>query len=113
MIIELYIFFWVIAFALMILSFAFNALKYEFILLPFVSMALFFILGINSYDIERQYCDGFFNATSAVWNCHDTQTLEVWTGYLAYGFGLVMLAFAIYNAINEPAAFIDNQRGFK
>jgi hypothetical protein len=94
MLIEIYMLFWVVGLSTMLMSFIFRVKRYEFILLPFLSMAFFFFLGIVSYDITRPYCE-----YSTAWTCYSYSSSEPAVGFLAYGLGMVMLIYSIYNSV--------------
>jgi hypothetical protein len=94
MIIEIYILFWVIALFTMLMSFVFRVKKYTTMLLPFISMSFFFFLGITSYNITIPFC-----SYSSEWSCYSYSSSEPFVGYLAYGLGMIMLMYAIYNSI--------------
>jgi hypothetical protein len=99
MIVELYLVFWVLAVSTAAASLFFKTDRGEILALPFISFLFFSILAVSSYDITRVYCD--MNATST-WSCYVAHSQEMYTGYLAGGLGLLILAIGIYFAITEP-----------
>lgn len=67
------------------------------IFLPLLASAMFFFVGISSFNIEIPTC--MANETQS-WSCYDyTHTSDWPTSYLFYGLGLISIAYAIISAL--------------
>ena len=100
---EIYLFLWSIGIIFSILSLCLKA-KRVGLLFPFLSAFFFFFAGINSYSIEKTFCE--LN-TADSWTCYTVLKIDPGMGWLGVGLGMVMLIFAIVNAVTIPAEMIE------
>jgi hypothetical protein len=82
-----------LAFALVVLSFT-RGETFIYELFPLLAMALFFILGTTSYNIEIPTCE-VLNATLNEWGCYVYRYNDSGMATLFYGLGLFMLAYSV------------------
>lgn len=71
----------------------------DMLLLAWIPVLIFLLLGITSFNIEYQYCD--MNDTLS-WGCHVESHIRQNEGWLFYALGFVALANAIYHSIKKP-----------
>lgn len=101
MLLELYLLFWITAIVGMIFCFFLRVYKKEtFLLLPFLTMAFFFFIGLMSYSIEIPFCNLKSNDEFV---CYSFIFEDSGLSFLAYGLGIIMLLYAIYTSITSVA----------
>lgn len=91
---SIYLFLWITGIALSFLSFYKSTGIFAFF--PFLASLLFFVLGLVSYSIEIVFCQAG-NVTVGEWTCYVFNKQEPGLALLAYGLGLLMIAYAIIN----------------
>jgi hypothetical protein len=103
MIIELWIFFAVISFLLFILSCLYRMFENEMLIYGWIATGMFFILGITSQAIEKNYCE---LDSSDAWSCKTLVIKETGTGLMFYGLALISLVLMIIFSIYRPLEVI-------
>jgi len=99
MIIEVWLFFATMSFVLFILSCLYRLFKKEMLIYGWISVVIFFSLGITSQAIEKNYCE--LDASDA-WSCKTEVINDFATGLLFYGLGLIDLILMIVWSIYQP-----------
>jgi len=97
---EFNLLFWIIAFVTAFFSFFLRSRKSEMVLLPFLAALFFFMSGLSSYNIEKNYC--YLNSTDA-WTCHNDIKTDQSLGWLGYGLGSIMIVYAIIGLLGKGA----------
>ena len=88
---ELYILFSVAGMTLMIIGF----FRESDMVIKFVAMGIFFMLGVTSFNLNRIYCE----YTSSGWECFVHQYTATNLAYLWFGLGGVMFIYAFIGAV--------------
>lgn len=90
----IYILFCCFGVLMMLVSF----LKSDVIIFKWITVILFFLLGVSSFNINTLFCE----LTSSGWDCFVHQYTATNLAYLWFGLGAVMLVYAIYSSIYQP-----------
>jgi len=101
MTVEIYIFFCTFGVLMLLISF----LKSDVIIFKWLTVMIFLMLGASSFNINRDFCE----YTSSGWDCYIQQYSMINVAYLWYGLGTMMLIYAFYYSVVQPAKEIKDK----
>lgn len=99
--IEIYIFLCITAISMMFISF----FKNDVIIIKWLSVIIFLMLGAASFNLNRIYCEH----SSAGWDCFVHKYTGTNLAYLWFGLGAVMFIYAFISSVTKPAQEIVRQ----
>jgi len=106
MLIETYAILWAFTIVMFVLTLFYRHGESVPILAPWVCALLLFGVGINSFSIEKIFCEAG-NVTAGEWTCYTYLEQNMGMVYLGFGFGFIMLTYAIINTLYESGRFAE------